>query len=127
MGADTSKEGAKRLKMAGKTFALRAEQIKPLVEARGYCIATDMITVDGRRVGYMYRVEPDDEHDSGWIFMSGHESQDYMDDAANHGIYALNTIANYDPDIIPFLSAPPGAAFERQGPSGRLTRVVGER
>jgi hypothetical protein len=109
-----------------KKFALRADQIKPLVKNCGGCFATDMITVEGRKVGYMYRDESGNEQDSGWVFMAGQESQAYMDDADNHGIYAVNTIANYDPDVIPFLDAPAGAAFERQGPSGRFVQVGGE-
>ncbi len=112
--------------MAKKTFAFRADQIKPLAKNRGGCLATDMITVEGRKVGYMYREEPRNQQDSGWIFTAGQESQAYMDDAANHGIYDVNTIANYDPDIIAFLDAPAGTAFEREGPSGPFAQVGGE-
>lgn len=112
--------------MAKKKFALRADQIEPRAKNRGACFATDMITVEGRKVGYMYREEPRNDQDSGWIFTAGRESQEYMDDAANHGVYDVNTIANYDPDIIPFLDAPPGTAFERRARSGRFTQVAGE-
>jgi hypothetical protein len=112
--------------MADKKFALCADQIKPLAENRGGCLATDMITVEGRKVGYMYREEPRNDQDSGWIFTAGQESQAYMDDAANHGLYDVNTIANYDSDIIPFLDAPPGTQFERQDPSNQFVQVGGE-
>ena len=37
--------------MAEKKFALCVDQIKPLPENRGGCLATDMITVEGRKVG----------------------------------------------------------------------------
>ncbi|WP_430053639.1 immunity protein Imm33 domain-containing protein, partial [Priestia aryabhattai] len=30
-----------------------------------------------------------------------------------HGVYLVNTICNYDPDIIPFLDAEPGTAYIR--------------
>jgi hypothetical protein len=109
-----------------KKFALRADQIKPLAKNRGGCFATDLITVDGRKVGYMYREEPRNDQESGWVFTAGQESQAYMDDAGNHGIYDVNTIANYDPDVIPLLDAPIGTAFERQGPSGRFAQIAGE-
>lgn len=100
--------------MTRKTFKLKVEEIKPLATGHGGCIASDMITVRGKPVGFMYReAEPDNEMDSGWRFMSGLEDQDYMDEADNHGIYDVNTIANYDPTIIPFLDAPPGSVFER--------------
>ncbi len=109
--------------MAKKQFALRADQIEPLVEGRGGCFATDMITVEGRKVGFMYREEPDNDIDSGWRFMAGGESQQYMDNPDNLGIYDVNTIANYDPDIIPFLDAPVGSAFERHRLSGQFVEV----
>ena len=96
-----------------KKFKLKAEEIKPLATGRGACIATDMITRQGKRVGFMYREKPDNDVDSGWRFMSGLEDQDYMDEADNHGVYDVNTIANYDPTIIPLLDEPQGAVFER--------------
>ena len=41
-----------------------------------------MILVDSAtRSGYMYRERPDLEHDSGWRFFAGLESQEYADDA----------------------------------------------
>jgi len=106
-----------------KKFALRGDQIKPLAENRGGCIATDMITVEGLKVGYMYRHEPHNEMDSGWVFTAGRESQAYMDETDNHGVYDVNTIANYDPAIIPLLDAPEGSAFERDPASQKFVRV----
>lgn len=97
-----------------KKFRLKADEIKPLAEGRGACIASDMITVRGKPVGFMYREKtPDNKADSGWRFLSGLEDQDYMDDSGNHGIYDVNTIANYDPTIIELLDAAPGSVFER--------------
>jgi hypothetical protein len=101
-----------------KTFRLRADQIQSLACGYGACIASDMITVEGRRVGFMYRETADDAVDSGWRFLSGHESQEYLDDAHNHAVYDINTIANYDPEIIPFLDSAIGSAFERDPLSG---------
>ena len=65
-----------------KKFAIPGDQIKPVAEGYGGCFATDMITVENRKVGYMYREETDFDTDSGWRFFSGHESQDYVDDLA---------------------------------------------
>ena len=107
-----------------KPFRLTAEQIKPLATGFGSCIATDMITVDGRRVAFMYREVPDNEIDSGWRFMSGAESEEYMDDADNHAVYDVNTIANYDPEIILYLDAPVGSAFERENGTGPFLQVL---
>ena len=54
-----------------KKFKLRADQIKPIAPGHGACIASDMITVHGKKVGFMYREEPRDEVDSGWCFNRG--------------------------------------------------------
>lgn len=96
-----------------KNFKLSASQIRTLVTGYGSCLATDRITVDGMRVGYMYREVPRDKDDSGWHFFSGDESQDYVDIPANLAIYNVNTIANYDPEIMPFLDKPAGTAWAR--------------
>lgn len=61
----------------------------------------------------MYRTKPRNGQDSGWAFLAGDESQEYMDNPKNHNIYDVNTIANYDPQIIPLLDAPVGSAYIR--------------
>lgn len=96
-----------------KTFKIPGDQIRRIAPGHGACFATDRIVVDGERVGYMYREDPDNKTDSGWRFMAGTESDAYMEDADNLGIYDVNTVANYDPDIIPLLDAPVGSSFER--------------
>src|SRR5438552_3567442 len=101
-----------------KNFAISADQIEPLAHGRAACMATAMITVEGAKVGYMYREESLD--DSGWVFLAGTESQDYLDDPENFEIYDVNTIASYDPGIIPFLDAPAGSAFARNAESGQF-------
>jgi hypothetical protein len=99
--------------MSKKAFRIPADQIKKLVPPMGGCIATDEITVEGKKVGYMYRQPPDSEADSGWRFFSGEESQEYVDDPANLQVYDVNTICNYDPDIIPYLQEEPGTFLGR--------------
>ena len=96
-----------------KTYRLSADQIQQLAPGYGGAIATDRITVDGAPVSYMYRTHTDREFDSGWAFLAGDEDEAYMDEASHHGIFDVNTIANYDPDIIPFLNMPAGSAYIR--------------
>jgi hypothetical protein len=106
-----------------KSFRIPGDQIKPLALGHGSCFATDMITVSGHKIGYMYRERPINDLDSGWRFFSGDESQDYVDDARNTMMYDVNTIANYDPDVIPFLGAPIGSTYERDT-SGAFIRIT---
>ena len=103
-----------------KRFALAAADIKPIAPGRGSCLATDRITVDRAPVGFMYREAPDNDHDSGWRFLAGDESNDYLDDPANFEIYDVNTLANYDSEIVPLLDAKARSAFERDQETGRF-------
>ena len=64
-----------------KEFLLTAQDIRPLVESRMGCIATD---------------------------------------PNNSAVFALNTIANYDPDILPLLDSPAGTAFFRDPETGEF-------
>ena len=78
------------------------------------CYATDKITVDGFRVGFMIREKPDnDKFDSGWRFFAGNEDDEYMSDVSHSEIFSLNTICNFDPDIIEYLEKPVGSAYYR--------------
>ena len=101
--------------MPDKQFKIPADQLKQLVIAGGGCMASDMITVEGHKVGYMYREKPDFREDSGWRFFSGKEPDDYLDHPECFDVYDVNTIANYDPEIIPLLNSPVNSAFERKG------------
>lgn len=100
--------------MKKKQYKLRPEDLQPLVEGAGACMATDAITVHGARVGFLYREEAEFEDDSGWRFFAGDEPEGYIDDPDNVALYDVNTIANYDPSIIPLLDAPAGSAYERK-------------
>ena len=106
-----------------KIFKLRADQIKPLATGHGACFASDRILVNGQKVGYMYRQTPRSEKeylDSGWTFMAGDETQEYADNPDHWAIYDVNTVCNYDPEIIPLLRAPPRSAFARDPETGQF-------
>ena len=99
-----------------RDYHVKAEDVKSLLpdwKGADGCIATNRITVEGCKVGYCYREKPDGDWDSGWRFTAGDESEEYMDDPNNAGIYKLNMICNDDPDIIPLLNTPAPCAFER--------------
>jgi len=101
---------------AARQYYINGDDIKDVLtwdDVDG-CLATDQIVVYGHKVGYMYREEPNENSsDSGWRFFAGDEDDDYLNNPDNIGIYRLNTIANYDQDIIPLLTAPYGSAFRR--------------
>lgn len=54
--------------MNDKNFYIQGDQIKDILtdwDGADGCFATDRITVDGCKVGYCYREEPDGDWDSG--------------------------------------------------------------
>ena len=108
-----------------KNLKLSASQIIKLIEPMGGCIATDKIIVDGEFVDYMVRENPENEMDSGWQFFSGTEDQDYIDNSENSSIYDVNTIANYDKAIIPYLNFPFGSKLERISGTDRF-QIISE-
>lgn len=96
-----------------KKLKLTAEELRPLVADSGTCIATDRITVEGLPVRFMYREDPIGRNDTGWRFLSGLETDAYMEKAGNQGQHELNFLANCDPSILPHLGAPIGSAFQK--------------
>ena len=99
-------------------FFKKKQQIKQLIPQSMNigCMASNRITVDGARVGYMYREENDSQYpDSGWTFFAGDEDEEYTANADNFHVFELNTICNYDPSIIPYLNLPYGIALIRNG------------
>jgi hypothetical protein len=99
--------------VAAKKHKLGADEIVRLIEHMGGCVASNRVMLDGRPVGCMTRDVATNEQDSGWVFMAGDETQAYLDDARNLAVYEVNTVANYDPSIIPYLYALPGQCFDR--------------
>ncbi|MCI9027061.1 MAG: DUF2185 domain-containing protein [Lawsonibacter sp.] len=106
-----------------KEFKLWAPEFKLYLtdwEGPSGCLATDHITVLGKRVGWCYREQSTEGRpDSGWRFFSGEEDEAYTSDPEHTEVYDLNTICNYDPDILPLLTAPIGTAYAR-GADGKF-------
>ena len=83
------------------------------------CLVSDRITKGGFKVGYMYREEPSEgTPDSGWRFLAGDEDDEYSNNPNNLHLFAINTICNYDKDIIPYLKSPIGSAYIRVSNDG---------
>jgi len=99
--------------MNEKIFILSENEIQDIIKSIGYCYVSDKITVDGMNVGFMYREKPYDNDDSGWRFLSGTETEEYIDDNNNLMIFDVNTVANYDKAIIPYIKNKVGSELER--------------
>ena len=100
-----------------------SKNIIPLVTGMGFCYATKLIVEKQKKVGYMYREVPEELNDSGWRFFLGTEDEDYINNPENIGIYDVNTVANFDDAIIPYLNSSYGEEFERVFENGTFVRI----
>lgn len=107
-----------------KPFRLAAAELRPIAPGHGACVASDAITVGGHPVRFMYREAAIHPDDSGWRFLSGLESDAELHDPEGHALYDCDTIANYDPTIVPHLGAPVGSVFEKPPGAARFTAVT---
>lgn len=96
-------------------FKLKKEEIKQLTKIKGSCIASNKITVDGEKIGYMYKEKPSNELDTGWRFFSGNEDEYYTNNPDNFNVFDINTICNYDDAIIPYLNSEINSSYEKIG------------
>src|SRR5215831_5563580 len=79
--------------------------MRSLARGCGSCLAFDHI-MSPSKGRLLNREPPDHVMDGGWRFFSGEETQEHAADASSFETYDLNTIANYDPDLVPYLDAP---------------------
>lgn len=89
------------------------------------CFATRRIIYEKTKIGYFYREEPMEEDkdgfkDSGWRFLEGYESQEYLDDSENSQFVSLGLILNIDDSFINLLEKPIGSAFIRDNETGQF-------
>lgn len=72
------------------------------------CFVTHRILEDGEKPRYVYRESPDRDDDSGWRFLAGDESDEYMDDASNSSYIAVGKILNLDRSLVEIFDEPVG-------------------
>lgn len=72
------------------------------------------VTEEGWKVGYMERKEPYNENDSGWIFLAGNETNEYMSDYRNIDLAIVGYVwQQLDSDIFKYIDMPVGTKMIR--------------
>lgn len=87
------------------------------------CVATEVITTHQKAVGYAYRTAPATPTDSGWRFLSGSESEKYMNQPSHYITCVLADFTREHPEVLPLLDHPAGSAFERFDEGGPFEAV----
>jgi hypothetical protein len=88
------------------------EEDKGFYPATGNCVVSNTI-IEGSKVGFMYREEPDDGNDSGWRFLSGTETQQYVNNLKNSKTCDISVVSQLDPSIVSYLHLPFETELER--------------
>lgn len=108
--------------LEGKKYFPHMKETKQLIESTLGCFVTDCVSIEERPIGYMVKEEPSANYpDSGWRIFAGDETQEYIDDMDHTQVFSLNTLCNYDPDILPFLEEPIGTVIVRDR-EGKLVK-----
>ena len=55
-----------------------------------------------------------DENDSGWLFLSGNEDQEYVDDTDNLELCVVGSIAGIDPAVVKYIDSPIGTSLVKK-------------
>ena len=74
---------------------------------------------------FAYRLKPNNEDDSGWVFWSGQEDQAYIDNTDNTVVSLLGLFLDMDPTLAEILNHPIGTAWERDSPASPWREVPG--
>ena len=92
------------------------------------CFVSNKVLHQKEKVKYLYRNESkgewkDEIFDSGWVIMSGEESQEYIDDHKNLSVVSLGAVLNIDDSILSVLEEPVGSEFEWSDGRMRFEKV----
>ncbi len=85
---------------------------------------SEMCFLRGECVRFLYRERPDREEDSGWRMFTGHETDDYSNDAKNIRIVDVGFMLDRDPSLLQPLKEGTGAVFERSAKDEPWNRVT---
>ncbi len=77
------------------------------------CIVSNMISVGGWKVGYMYREKPSIKDDSGWRFFKGNEDESFTENADNFRIFTLSSLIDMDDSVVDYLQMNEGTSLIR--------------
>ena len=87
------------------------------------CFVTNKILQDGQKIGCVYREEPDTPEDSGWRFLAGDETDEYMENSDNIAFVSIGAVLSQDDSVISLLEEPCGSTFQKSAESNEFHRV----
>ena len=80
-----------------------------LSNALSYAIVSKQVSQQHEAIGFLYREAAAFEHDSGWRFFSGAESDEFCEDAANFDTLPLSQALELCPEAAALMKESSGA------------------
>lgn len=93
--------------------AEKAEEKVP-VSPEQLCFVTEQVLNGSYPVGWCYREDPQFPEDSGWRFLAGHETSEYLSDLSNLKCVSLTVMYYLNNEILSFLEVPSGTTVIRR-------------
>ena len=90
-----------------------------LSNALSYAIVSKQVSQQHEAIGFLYREAAAFEHDSGWRFFSGAESDEFCEDAANFDTLPLSQALELCPEAAALMNETAGA-WEWDDDAGRF-------
>lgn len=87
-------------------------------------MVSEMAFLPGEMIRFAYRENPDHSEDSGWRLFTGHEKEDYVNDAKNIRLCVVGWLLDHDPSLDLIIREPAGSVFERRTGHGPWVRVT---
>ena len=86
--------------------------MKQYISNGGGCIVTQSILQGKTPLKWLFREAPVNEVDNGWRAMGRDDTQEYIDQSANHAICDINTLINIEPAVLNVYEMPVGTDLE---------------
>ena len=93
------------------------------MEKKGYVLAPRNTISNKIPISYMYREEPDNIYDSGWRVFGGNETDDYVNNPDNIGIFDIATIESIYPELSSLFTLPVGTVLERRSGADKFSSI----
>lgn len=87
-------------------------------------MVSDMAFAKGEIIRFAYREKSDRPEDSGWRMFTGHEGEDYINDAKNIRLCVVGWLLEKEPSLDFFIREPVGSVFERRADHEPWVRVT---
>ena len=90
----------------------------------GGLMVSKIVVEEKIKPGFMYREKRIQLYDSGWRIFTGFESEDYINNPDNTGIFNPSTILKIDPSIKNILLKGVGSVYEKLKDSSEWSKVT---